>query len=100
MKSLDPEQVKKFAVELAGLTPGSNEYNAAHQSFLEYAAEFIALFSYHYHDFVPRADGNIDCTMEDYISPRKRVAFIINSQTGFIKPLGQDVQRGGKYQGM
>jgi hypothetical protein len=97
---LDPEQIKAFAARLAALEADDAEHEAVQQEFLEYAADFTDTFSSIYHDFAPRPDGNILCTMEDYVTPRKRVPFIIDSRTGFITPLRQDVRRGGKYQDM
>jgi len=38
----------------------------------------------HYHDFVPRADGNIQCMMDGYIRRRDRTAYIVDTRSGFI----------------
>ncbi len=100
MQQLNPEKIKQFSRQLEGLAAKSEPYQTALQPFLNYAADFLAEFSYLYDDFVPRADGNVECTMQDYVHTRKRVSYIIESNTGFIRPLEQDVQRGGKYQDM
>ena len=96
----DPEEVAKFARRLAAEEQGSEPYQAVHQEFLAYAADFITQFSYHYHDFTPRLDGNVVCTMDDYIRPREQVAYIVDTRTGFIQPVDKDAQRGSKYQGI
>ncbi len=98
MQLLNQEKIKQFATQLEGLTAPSDAYQTALQPFLTYAADFLGQFSTLYADFSPRADGNINCTMQDYIHPRQRVAYIIESDTGFIRPVDKDVQRGGKYQ--
>ena len=95
---LDPQEVAKFARRLAAEEQGSAAYQAVHQEFLDYAADFITQFSYHYHDFAPREDGNVACTMDDYIRPREQVAYIVDTRTGFIQPVDKDAQRGSKYQ--
>jgi len=95
---LDPDKVAKFARRLAVEEQGSEAYQAVRQEFLDYATDFITQFSYHYHDFAPREDGNVTCTMDDYIRPREQVAYIVDTRTGFIQPVDKDAQRGSKYQ--
>ena len=95
---LDPEVVAEFASRMAAEEERSEAYQAIQAEFLAYAASFINQFSHHYHDFRPRPDGNIACTMDDYVRPRARIAYVIDTHTGFIWPVDKDVQRGTKYQ--
>jgi hypothetical protein len=94
---LDPERVTEFARRIA-----AEEDPAARagiqQEFLAYAAEYLAQFSDHYHDFTPREDGNILCTMDGYIRRRDRTAYIVDTRSGFIRPVNRDAQRGSRYQ--
>ena len=95
----DPEKVAEFARRIA-----AEEDVAAHRAiqeeFLAYAAEFLDQFSYHYHDFAPRKDGNIAGTMDGYIRPRDRTAYIVDTRSGFIHPVDKDTQRGTRRQGI
>ena len=95
----DPEKVAEFARRIA-----AEEDVAAHRAiqeeFLAYAAEFLDQFSYHYHDFAPREDGNIACTMDGYIRPRDRTAYIVDTRNGFIRPMDEDAQRGTRHKGI
>jgi len=97
---LNPDKVAEFARQLAAHQPGSDAYQAIHQEFLAYAAPLILQFSTQYHDFAPRPDGAIACTMDDYREARRRVAYVVDTRTGFIWPVEQDVQRGTRYQGV
>lgn len=94
---LDPEKVAEFARRMAAVE-SEEMRQAVYQEFLEYAADFLDLFSHHYHDFMPREDGNIQCTMDGYIRPRERIAYIVDTRSGFLRPVHQDAQRGTRYQ--
>jgi hypothetical protein len=95
---LNPDKVAEFARQLAAHEAGTAAYQAVQQEFLAYAAPFIRQFSTHYHDFAPRPDGHVACTMDDYRAARQRVAYVVDTRTGFIWPVEQDVQRGTRYQ--
>lgn len=94
---LDPDKVAGFARRMA-VAESEEARQSVYQEFLEYAADFLDLFSYHYHDFMPREDGNIQCTMDGYIRPRERVAYIVDTRSGFLRPVHQDAQRGTRHQ--
>ncbi|MCS7259385.1 MAG: hypothetical protein NZ765_01180 [Anaerolineae bacterium] len=94
---LDPERVAEFARRMAAAESEAVR-QTIYQEFLEYAADFLDLFSHHYHDFMPREDGNIQCTMDGYIRPRERVAYIVDTRSGFLRPVHQDAQRGTRHQ--
>ena len=94
---LDPDKVAEFARRIAA-AESDDARQSIYQEFLEYAADFLDLFSHHYHDFMPRQDGNIQCTMDGYIRPRERVAYIVDTRSGFLQPVHQDAQRGTRYQ--
>lgn len=94
---IDPEQVARFGRQLAEAAT-ETEREAVCSAFREYAAEFIDDFSYHYRDFVPQPDGNVTCLMDGYIRPRDRVAYVVDTRTGFIRPVDRDAQRGVRHQ--
>ncbi len=94
---LDAEKVAEFARRLEAAS-SDRERQAIQEAFLEYAADFINQFSYHYHDFTPLADGNVGCNMDGYIRPRDRVYYVVDVSTGFIHPLDKDTQRGVQHQ--
>ncbi|MGC8880454.1 MAG: hypothetical protein ACP5R2_14655 [Anaerolineae bacterium] len=94
---LDPDKVAEFARRMA-VAESEEVRQSVYQEFLKYAADFLGLFSHHYHDFMPREDGNIQCTMDGYIRPRERVAYIVDTRSGFLRPVHQDAQRGTRYQ--
>jgi hypothetical protein len=96
---LDPDRVAEFAQRIAA-AEDPEARDAIQRAFLDYAADFIGQFSYHYRDFAPRADGNIACTMDGYIRPRDRTAYVVDTRTGFIRPVGKDTQRGTRYHGI
>ncbi|GEM_PF-1929801 len=93
---LDPDKVAQFARRMASAESEAIR-QAIYQEFLAYAADFLDLFSHHYHDFMPREDGNIQCTMDGYIRPRERVAYIVETHSGFLRPVHGDAQRGTRY---
>lgn len=95
---LDPDTVASFARRFAA-EEDPQARQAIQQEFLAYAAEFIGQFSYHYHDFAPRGDGNIQCLMDGYIRPRERTAYIVDTRSGFIRPVDQDAQRSTRHKG-
>jgi hypothetical protein len=95
---IDPDQVAAFARRLAAEQPGSAAYQAIQAEFLGYVGELLRQFSHHYHDFSPLPDGNIRCTMDDYLTTRQRVAYVLDTRTGFLWPVDKDVQRGTRYQ--
>ena len=92
----DPEKVAEFARRTAA-EGDTAARQAIQQEFVAHAAEFLGQFSYHYHDFAPREDGNIACTMDGYIRPRDRTAYIVDTRNGFIRPLHEDAQRGTRH---
>jgi len=94
---LDPEQVARFGQQLSEASEGT-EREAIREAFLKYAAGFINQFSYHYRDFSPLPDGNISCKMDGYIRPRDRIDYVVDTRTGFIRPVKQDAQRGVHHQ--
>jgi hypothetical protein len=94
---LDPEQVARFGQQLFAASEDAKR-EAIRQAFLEYAADLINQFSYHYRDFSPLPDGNISCKMDGYIRPRDRIEYIVDTRTGFIRPVKQDAQRGVSHQ--
>lgn len=94
---LDPNQIADFARRIAAETD-ADARTAIHQEFLTYAADFLAQFSDHYHDFTPRLDGNIQCTMDGYIRRRDRTAYIVDTRSGFVRPVDKDAHRGSRYQ--
>ena len=94
---LDPEQVAKFGQELSAVSEEA-EREAIREAFRQYAADFINQFSYHYRDFSPLPDGNISCKMDGYIRPRDRVDYVVDTRTGFIRPVKRDAQRGVQHQ--
>ena len=94
---IDPEKVAQFGRRLADATT-ETEREAVCSAFREYAAEFINDFSYHYRDFSPQPDGNVTCMMDGYIRPRDRVAYVVDTRTGFIRPVVHDAQRGVRHQ--
>jgi hypothetical protein len=94
---LDPEQVANFADQLAAASE-DKEREEIRKAFLEYASDFIQQFSYHYRDFLPLPNGNVACKMDGYIRPRDRVDYIVDTRTGFIRPVKQDAQRGVHHQ--
>ena len=97
MHKPDPDKIAEFARRIEQENdPTIRE--AIQQEFLTFAAGFIDQFSGHYGDFAPRPDGNILCTMAGYVQKHRRVAYVIDVRTGFIWPLEEDAQRGGKYQ--
>ena len=97
---IDPDEVATFARRLAAEQPGSAAYQAIQAEFLAYAGDLLRQFSHHYHDFSPQPDGNILCMMDDYLTTRQRVAYILDTRTGFLWPVDKDVKRGTKYQGI
>jgi hypothetical protein len=97
---LNPDKVAEFGRQLAAQEPGSAAYQAIQREFLAYAAPLVQQFSTQYHDFAPRPDGNVACTMDDYRAARRHVPYVVDTRTGFIWPVDEDVQRGGKYQGV
>lgn len=94
---LDPDRIAEFARRSAA-EEDPDARAAIQQEFVAYAAEFLAQFSDHYHDFAPRDDGNIGCTMDGYIRRRDRTAYVVDTRSGFIRPVDQDAQRGSRYQ--
>jgi hypothetical protein len=95
----DPEKVAEFARRMAA-EQNEPARHAIQLEFLDYAAEFLDQFSYHYRDFAPREDGNIACMMDGYIRPRDRTAYIVDTRSGFIHPVDEDAQRGTRRQGI
>jgi hypothetical protein len=95
----DPARVTQFARRIAA-EQDSEARQAIQQEFLDYAAELIEQFSYHYRDFSPREDGNIQCWMDGYIRPRERTAYVVDTRTGFIWPVDKDADRGTRYHGI
>ena len=96
---LDPDKVADFARRIAAAEDPAVR-DVVQREFLDYAADFIGQFSYHYRDFAPRADGNITCTMDGYIRPCDRTAYVVDTRTGFIRPLDKDAQRGTRCHGI
>lgn len=97
---LERDEVAGFARRMAGAEKGSEEWEAVRGEFLEYAAGFLEQFSGHYGDFLPRPDGLIDCTMQSYTTRHQRIPYVVDPESGFIRPQGKDVERGGKYKGL
>jgi hypothetical protein len=96
---LDPDKITDFARRIAAAEdPVARD--AIQHEFLDYAADFIGQFSYHYRDFAPREDGNVTCTMDGYIRPRDRTTYIVDTRSGFIHPVNKDAQRGTRYYGI
>ena len=95
----DPEKVAEFARRIA-TEADETARHAIQQEFLDYAAEFLDQFSYHYQEFAPREDGNIACIMDGYVRPRDRTAYIVDTRSGFIHPVDKDAQRGTRRQGI
>jgi hypothetical protein len=93
---LDPDRITEFARRSAA-AQDKDARAAIQQEFTAYAADFLAQFSDHYHDFTPREDGNIQCTMDGYIRRRDRTAYIVDTRSGFIRPVDKDAQRGSRY---
>jgi hypothetical protein len=100
MKLLSENRIKEYAAQLKAAGADEDSRRRVQEAFISFAAEFVAQFSYHYHDFKPREDGNIDCTMDDYLNPNIHIPYIIESGTGFITPKERDVQRGGQYKSL
>jgi hypothetical protein len=93
----DPDTIAQFAQRMAA-EQNEPARAAIRQEFLAFAADFLDQFSDHYRDFVPREDGNIQCTMDGYIRPRDRTAYIVDTRSGFIHPVEKDAQRGTRFQ--
>jgi hypothetical protein len=94
MVMLAYEAIGDFARRLASLDEGSDEWQKVRREFMAYAGPLLEKLSYHYRDFAPREDGRIDCTIEDYINPRRHVRCILDPLSGFIRP----GEGGGRWQ--
>jgi hypothetical protein len=94
---LEPDKVAEFARRLESEND-TEAREAILSEFSAYVADFKSQFSHHYRDFMPRLDGNIGCMMDGYVRPRDRTAYIVDTRTGFIRPVDKDAQRGSRHQ--